>query len=110
MDRSKFPLRGDARKADDRCSQTAGVLSDRYETCAIDPAEDPDEKSQWAKMVKVREKMGKGPPVMLPYESKEKTDRLISSMSGTPYDPNTAISSHDWDKYEDPTKCAPNAY
>ena len=75
-----------------------------------DAMEDPDEKSQWAKMVKVREKMGKGPPVMLPYESKEKTDRLISSMSGTPYDPNTAISSHDWDKYEDPTKCAPNAY
>jgi len=47
---------------------------------------------------------------MLPYESKEKTDKLISSMSGTPYDPNTAISSHDWDKYEDPTTCAPNAY
>ena len=75
-----------------------------------DAMEDPDEKSQWAKMVKVREKMGKGPPVMLPYESKEKTDKLISSMSGAPYDPNTAISSHDWDKYEDPTKCAPNAY
>ena len=53
-----------------------------------DAMEDKDEKSQWEKMMKVREKMGKGPPVMLPYESKEKTDQIIAQVSGNKYDPN----------------------
>lgn len=47
-----------------------------------DAMEDKDEKSSWEKMIKVREKMGKGPPVIIPYESKERTQKIISQFSG----------------------------
>ena len=65
-----------------------------------DAMEETDEKKQWDRMLKVREKMGKGPPVMLPYESKEKTDQIIASMSGEKYNPDTAIPAAEWDKYD----------
>jgi len=47
-----------------------------------DAFNDKDEKSAWDKMLKVREKMGKGPPVVIPYESKERTQKIISQFSG----------------------------
>ena len=46
-----------------------------------DAHDEPDEKVRWALLMKVREKMGKGPPVTIPYESEARTNEIISSLS-----------------------------
>ena len=50
-----------------------------------DALEDKDEKSSWEKMIKVREKMGKGPPVILNCDSEERGQEIVRQFSGNPH-------------------------
>ena len=71
----------DAGDGSEQCARMAKDLEIQEEM--RDAIDDENEKSSWDKMVKLREKMGKGPPCVLPYESEERTNKIISQFSGS---------------------------